>query len=101
MGVVRQWLDRDCKESPEEIARILSFLNHKGVLDSAVVQDMENNCQKGEAVMNNQSNTYYIYESFEQEFKQNLNRKLTEKKKSILECISQKVKDDMTTYKYD
>ena len=95
MGVVRQWLDRDCKESPEEIARILSFLNHKGVLVSAGAQDMENNCQKGEAVMNNQSNTYYIYESFEQEFKQNLNRKLTEKEKSFLEWLSQKVSDDM------
>jgi len=47
MGVVTQWLDSGCKESPEEIARILSFLNHKGVLVSAGAQDMENDCQKG------------------------------------------------------
>lgn len=51
--------------------------------------------EKGEAVMNNQSNTYYIYDSFEQEFKQNLNRELTAKEKSFLEWLSQKVSDDM------
>ena len=45
--------------------------------------------------MNNQSNTYYIYDSFEQEFKQNLNRELTAKEKSFLEWLSQKVSDDM------
>lgn len=45
--------------------------------------------------MNNQSNTYYIYENFEQEFKQNLNRELTAKEKSFLEWLSQKVSDDM------
>ena len=45
--------------------------------------------------MNNQSNTYYIYENFKQEFKQNLNRELTEKEKSFLEWLSQKVSDDM------
>ena len=47
MGVVTQWLDRDCKESPEEIARILSFLNHKGIVVAAGAPVMENNRRKG------------------------------------------------------
>lgn len=51
--------------------------------------------KKEEAVINNQSNIYNIYENFEQEFKQNLNRELTMKEKNFLEWLSQKVSDDM------
>jgi len=51
--------------------------------------------KKEEAVINNQSNIYNIYENFEQEFKQNLNRELTTKEKNFLEWLSQKVSDDM------
>src|SRR5699024_532251 len=46
MGVVRQWLDRDCKESPEEIARILSFLNLKGILVAAGAPVIEKQSSK-------------------------------------------------------
>ena len=44
MGVVAQWIERECKESPEEIAQILSFLNLEGVF---IASGAQNDYQKG------------------------------------------------------
>ncbi len=44
MGIVTQWIDRGCKESPEEIAEILSFLNYKGIF---IASGAKTECQKG------------------------------------------------------
>lgn len=35
MGVLRQWLNGDCHESPEEIAQIISTLNLKGIFTAS------------------------------------------------------------------
>lgn len=47
----------------------------------------------GKTVLNNESNIYRVYESFEEEFKLNLDRELTEKEKIFLEWLAQKASD--------
>lgn len=47
MGVVTQWIEGRYKESPEELARILSILNYQGNLVSAGAEEIGYNCRKG------------------------------------------------------
>ena len=50
--------------------------------------------KKEEAIIINHPNTCRIYENLEQEFKQELNRVLTDKEKYFLEWLAQKAADD-------